>query len=422
MSDDIVLLRQYARTNNPDAFAALFGRYAGMVYGTCLRVIGNPHDAEDIAQECFVELARGPGAISVPLPVWLHVVATSRSLDALRRAAARKRSEEAAVINNGNGAAIGAAWPDVAPRVDQALSHLPEGLRTAVILHYLQGRSQSEIAAEFGLNQGTVSRRLEKGLAELRKEMEKVGVVVSAVALAMLLRNNAAAAAPPTLMTALGKIALAGIRGEGGPGAVAPTLHSAPSSDAGALGVDSALPSGSPGGGSSGARVASYVALLSALAFVGALVAGNALPIWRRSRKPESSASTVPIASGPARSAFGASAPGISVPASAKERVTESLVSGRSLEEQPGVPSSIAPAPVRTSIRKGTNHQDANARVPTQEDVDDSPIAQRWVAASPERHAVDRSSAAGQSYHAADPSFMQCDARRPVRGSDRLDQ
>jgi len=413
VSDDITLLRQYARTHDPDAFLTLFNRYAGLVYGTCLRVVGNPHDAEDIAQECFLELARNAGAVSGAVPVWLHVVATSRSLDALRRAAVRKRSEEAAVINNG--AAIEVAWPDVAPQVDEALSHLPEELRVAVILHYLQGHSQSEVAAGLGLHQGTVSRRLEKGVGELRKELKKAGLVVSAVVLAMLLRNNAAQAAPATLMTALGKIALAGVGGEGGGGAVAPTVRSVPSSDAGASGVDSALPSGSPGGGSSGARIALYVAVASVLAVVGVLVAANALP--RASRKPESSTSAVPVAPDPARSAFGASALGISVPAPAKEGVTEGLVPGGNLGEHPGVSSSITPAPIEHETRA----RDANAGAPSQEDVGDSLIAEGQVAVPPERHAADGGTDAGESYLAADPSFVQSDARQLVRRPDPLD-
>ena len=58
MSTDLALLQQYARTRDADAFAELVHRYADMVYATCLRITANAHDAEDAAQESFLELAR----------------------------------------------------------------------------------------------------------------------------------------------------------------------------------------------------------------------------------------------------------------------------------------------------------------------------------------------------------------------------
>jgi len=55
VSQEALLVQQYPRTRNAEAFASLVGRYARLVYGTCLRVLGNEHDAEDVAQECFLE-------------------------------------------------------------------------------------------------------------------------------------------------------------------------------------------------------------------------------------------------------------------------------------------------------------------------------------------------------------------------------
>jgi len=51
MATDTVLLEQYATDQDGDAFAGLVKQYAGLVYGVCLRVTGNAHDAEDAAQE-----------------------------------------------------------------------------------------------------------------------------------------------------------------------------------------------------------------------------------------------------------------------------------------------------------------------------------------------------------------------------------
>ena len=63
MQTDLILLKQYAGSRDAEAFAELARRYAGLVYGTCLRIVGNAFDAEDVAQECFLELARHEPAV-----------------------------------------------------------------------------------------------------------------------------------------------------------------------------------------------------------------------------------------------------------------------------------------------------------------------------------------------------------------------
>jgi len=76
-----------------DAFAEIVSRYSAMVYGTCKRVTRNPTDAEDVAQECFIELARVRRTITPSLGGWLHRVAVRRSLNRLKAESRRKRRE-----------------------------------------------------------------------------------------------------------------------------------------------------------------------------------------------------------------------------------------------------------------------------------------------------------------------------------------
>jgi outer membrane protein assembly factor BamB len=82
-------------------------------------------------------------------------------------------------------------------------------------MHYLQGWKQEEIAQALGVTQSAISKRLERGVTELRRLLGKAGITVSAVALAALVTANAAEAAPATLTASLGKIGLAGV---GSPG------------------------------------------------------------------------------------------------------------------------------------------------------------------------------------------------------------
>ena len=209
MSTDDILLKQYARGRDADAFAEIVSRHAGMVYGACLRVTGKPQDAEDVAQECFMELARNAGSAIRSVPGWLHTVATRRSVNVIRDSARRRRHEEQAMDQKQD--QTGSTWAEVAPRVDEALEELPQELKAALVLRYLEGLSQIEIATQLGVNQSTVSRRIDKGLERLRRTLKRAGVTVSGAILGTLLAENAAQAAPATLAAALGKMAMAGV-------------------------------------------------------------------------------------------------------------------------------------------------------------------------------------------------------------------
>jgi len=207
MTSDAMLLQQYARQRDAEAFRELTARYAGLVYGTCLRVLGNPADAEDVAQECFLELARKAGAIHTSLPGWLHALARSRAIDLARREAARRRYEQQAA-----GQQIEpSSWAELEPYIDDALATLPDTLRQPILLHYLLGCTQAEVAARLGTTQATVSRRLDKGIEALRAHLRKAGIIVPAGLLAVLLSQDAATAAPATLAAGLGKMAVSGI-------------------------------------------------------------------------------------------------------------------------------------------------------------------------------------------------------------------
>ena len=207
---DHILLKRYATRRDPEAFVELTGRYAGLVYGVCLRVLQDEEDAKDTAQECFLELARKTGSVKSSLPAWLHKLARSRSVDFIRRASTRRKYEQEAASTAHDGQP---AWSEIAPLVDTAIDSLPDRLREPVILHYLHGYTQSEVAMQLGLNQSTVSRDLEKGIASLREDLKKAGVVVTAGALAIMLTQNTSTAVPAALTASLGSMAASGVGG-----------------------------------------------------------------------------------------------------------------------------------------------------------------------------------------------------------------
>ncbi|HLL88693.1 MAG TPA: DUF2252 family protein, partial [Tepidisphaeraceae bacterium] len=87
----------------------------------------------------------------------------------------------------------------------------PNDIRVPLILHFLQDRTQQEVADELGLSRATIARRLQEGVERLRERLGHVGVATSAVALVAMLQSSAVCAAPPALVAELGRLAMAGV-------------------------------------------------------------------------------------------------------------------------------------------------------------------------------------------------------------------
>jgi RNA polymerase sigma factor (sigma-70 family) len=207
-------------SEDAELFADMVHRYGGMVYGTCLRVVGNVEDARDATQECFLALAGNAGAIRGSPAAWLHGVAVRRATDAVRRNRRRRVHERKAMAERAKEPAGPLAeWEEIAPHVDEALWRLPEDLRDTLIRHFLQGRTQAEIAETLRVDQSTVSRRLSKGVELLRVALKRKGVIVPAALLASLLGAQPAQALPAALGAALGRMAMAGVGSVGAAGA-----------------------------------------------------------------------------------------------------------------------------------------------------------------------------------------------------------
>jgi RNA polymerase sigma factor (sigma-70 family) len=204
------LLAKYAGRRDAGAFAKLVRRYGPLVYGTSLRVTRSAADAEDVCQDCFLELARRSAQIAGSLPAWLHTTARNRALDLLRSTQRRRRREQAAEPPlSGEGAPD---WSDISGMVDEAIAALPDDLREPIVRHYLQGQGQADVAAALGVSQGTISRRLGAAIEALRDRLQQAGTsgALSATVLATTLERSATVTMPSLLAEELGKMAVAG--------------------------------------------------------------------------------------------------------------------------------------------------------------------------------------------------------------------
>ncbi|MGW7056704.1 ECF RNA polymerase sigma factor SigK [Streptomyces sp. NPDC054887] len=158
-----------------DAFATLYDAVAGPVYGLVLKVLRDPAQSEEVAQEVMVEVWRTatrfrPAQGSVM--TWVMTMAHRRAVD-------RVRSEQAATARERRSASrertpdYDQVSEEVAVRLEseqvrRCLRGLTELQRQAVTLAYHQGYTHQEVAATLSAPLGTVKTRLRDGLIRLR--------------------------------------------------------------------------------------------------------------------------------------------------------------------------------------------------------------------------------------------------------------
>lgn len=269
MRADHLILQDYLATRDGDVFAELVRRHAGMVFGTCRRVLGDGALAEDATQETFMHLLRHPAEVTGSLVGWLHKVAHGKAVDLVRRETSQRRRKEQAPPP----VADERPWAEISPILDQVLAELPSEQRDVLVGHFLEGADQAELAARLGISQPTVSRRVQAGLAALRERLAERGVVLSVTALALVLVHGVVATIPGTLAMELGKMALVG---QAGASAAAGGGAAAPAAGMGGLALKSVLAVAMVGGGTvAGAQ------LLREPERPAAPAASEALPAWR---------------------------------------------------------------------------------------------------------------------------------------------
>lgn len=167
---------QAVLSGDRDAFRLLVEREQGTVFRTCLRVLGRPHDAEDVAQESFViayrSLAgyRGEG----PLAGWLVRIATRQAFRRLGQRRPTTDLDEASAVPtpvSGSDPVAAVLAGERERTVRLAVAALPEPYRETVALRFFGDMALEEIAASTHRPLNTVKTHLRRGLERLRREM-----------------------------------------------------------------------------------------------------------------------------------------------------------------------------------------------------------------------------------------------------------
>ncbi len=173
MSDDADLIARHL-SGDKRAFDEIVTRYERRVWAVCLRMCGEPEDARDAAQDCFVTALRALPSFrgEAQLSTWLHRIAVNASLDLIRKRG-RRRTEPVEDVPEIASDAPGPEDETIrlsrAEAVRRALTHLSEDHRAVVALHDLQGLQYPEVAEALDVPVGTVKSRLHRARLELAR-------------------------------------------------------------------------------------------------------------------------------------------------------------------------------------------------------------------------------------------------------------
>jgi RNA polymerase sigma-70 factor (ECF subfamily) len=178
---ELILLLKSA---DEQAFRQLVALYQHRVYNTALGLLQQESDAEDIAQEVFIQVYKSIGQFKgdAALATWLYRITVTKSLDFLR---SRKRKKRFGFITNlfGNEntpvyepqnfhhPGVSLDKKEDAALLFEAISQLPQNQQTAFILNKLEDCSYTEIAEIMQVSSGAVDSLLQRAKQNLRKNI-----------------------------------------------------------------------------------------------------------------------------------------------------------------------------------------------------------------------------------------------------------
>ena len=177
---DAVLAYRVA-TGDADSLEELYNRYSTQVFSMAYGILRDYALAEDLAQEVFMALWARAGRFNELKGVfrhWFLHLAHNRVIDEVRRRRraalmdADKAPEDATLglVSSGD-TADEAITAVLVGEAREAMRALPEEQRVVIVMAYLEGATQQEIAQRTGSPLGTVKTRLRLGMEKLRQTM-----------------------------------------------------------------------------------------------------------------------------------------------------------------------------------------------------------------------------------------------------------
>lgn len=164
-----------ARGGDTRAFEALYRENVDRVYGLCLRMTGNVSEAEDCAQEAFIQawnkLAkfRGDSAFGT----WMHRIAVNAVLGRIRKSKREQDRIQAVAETASSPVSLGDSGE--LRDLSEAIDRLPEGARHVFVLNAVYGYSHEESSNMLGIAVGTSKAQLHRARRLLAQQLEEQG-------------------------------------------------------------------------------------------------------------------------------------------------------------------------------------------------------------------------------------------------------
>lgn len=167
-TDQITIRR--ALNGDEDALRAIWQQHAPHIDALVRRLVGDPDQAADVAQEVWIQIFRALPTYrgDSQFSTWAHRIAVNRTLNALRslrrygKAEVELEEDTSIVEHDGDRSML-------AQTIDEAVQQLSPGARSIFVLHDVEGYTHEEIAAELGITSGGSKSQLFKARAKLRR-------------------------------------------------------------------------------------------------------------------------------------------------------------------------------------------------------------------------------------------------------------
>ena len=171
---DRPLVAEFLATRSEAAFLHLYDRHADAVYRFAARLAGGPGaEAADIVQDAWVDAIEHLPSFAwrSALRTWLCGIVLNRWRQTRRRRERDRRGDLTLV----EPLPAGMGDPLLHQRLAGALGGLADGYREVLILHDVEGYTHEEIAASFGIAEGTSKSQLHRARRALREAMTSKG-------------------------------------------------------------------------------------------------------------------------------------------------------------------------------------------------------------------------------------------------------
>jgi RNA polymerase sigma-70 factor, ECF subfamily len=169
-----MLCRDATESGRAQPFEDIFRLHHRRVYSLCLRMMGNPTEAEDLTQDVFVQVFRKLGSFrgESAFTTWLHRLTVNQVLMHFRKNHVRKEQ-----LTEDGELPLGTMFDrnrfnrsPVLDRLalDEAIVQLPQGYRMVFVMHDVEGLEHNEIASLLGCSIGTSKSQLHRARMKMR--------------------------------------------------------------------------------------------------------------------------------------------------------------------------------------------------------------------------------------------------------------